>query len=162
MDRAEEKSLEVYPIESYEMHDDMYRERNAYVKGYCQAKEDYINNLWHDPDEIPDIEREIIWESEHFHGKFLGGEWKPKIDVFGRKERWCYLADILPFNELGVDINRPFSKVDYYLGYEQAEKDLELTLKDIKRIIEIHEDVCDMDSCNDIYEEVLERFLENK
>ena len=34
MTRAEECGLEAYPIESHEMHDDMYRQRNAYVKGY--------------------------------------------------------------------------------------------------------------------------------
>ena len=34
MTKAEEKGLEVYPIESHEMYDDMYKERNAYVKGY--------------------------------------------------------------------------------------------------------------------------------
>ena len=28
---------EVYPIESYEMYDDMYRQRGAYVKGYEQG-----------------------------------------------------------------------------------------------------------------------------
>lgn len=34
MTRAEKRALEVYPIESYEMYDDMYRQRGAYVKGY--------------------------------------------------------------------------------------------------------------------------------
>ena len=39
MTRAEKRALEVYPIESHEMYDDMYRQRGAYVKGYekgCQ------------------------------------------------------------------------------------------------------------------------------
>lgn len=31
---AEKRALEVYPIESHEMYDDMYRQRGAYVKGY--------------------------------------------------------------------------------------------------------------------------------
>lgn len=40
--RAEERALEVYPIESHEFHDDRYRERNAFVKGYEQAEKDMI------------------------------------------------------------------------------------------------------------------------
>ena len=34
MKRAEKRALEVYPIESHEMYDDMYKQRGAYVKGY--------------------------------------------------------------------------------------------------------------------------------
>lgn len=34
MTKAEERGLEAYPIESHEMYDDMYKQRNAYVKGY--------------------------------------------------------------------------------------------------------------------------------
>ena len=56
----------------------------------------FINSLWHDPDEVPEIDREILWENEHFHGKHLGGEWKAKRDIFGRKQRWCYFGDIRP------------------------------------------------------------------
>lgn len=40
MSKAEERALEVYPIESHEMYDDLYRQRNAYVKGYNQAEKD--------------------------------------------------------------------------------------------------------------------------
>lgn len=40
MSKAEERVLEVYPIESHEMYDDLYRQRNAYVKGYHQAEKD--------------------------------------------------------------------------------------------------------------------------
>lgn len=38
MSKAEERALEAYPIESHEMYDDLYRQRNAYVKGYLQAE----------------------------------------------------------------------------------------------------------------------------
>ena len=79
----------------------------------------FINTLWHDPDEVPEIEREIIWENEHFHGKHLGGEWKPRIDCFGRKERWCYMADITPSDD---KVKRPYSRVDYNRGYEDSTK----------------------------------------
>ena len=43
-------------------------------------------------------------------------------------------------------------------GYKQAEKDLALTWEDISDIIEIHEDVLEMESCENIYIEVLNRF----
>ena len=47
-------------------------------------------------------------------------------------------------------------------GYEQAEKDLELTWEDVRDILNIYEEVIDMDSCEDIYGEVLKRFRDYK
>lgn len=46
----------------------------------------------------------------------------------------------------------------YNDGYKQAEEDLELTWEDISDIIEIHEDVLEMESCENVYMEVLKRF----
>ena len=43
-------------------------------------------------------------------------------------------------------------------GYDQAEKDLELTCDDICEILEIREDVLEMDSYENLYEEILKRF----
>lgn len=43
-------------------------------------------------------------------------------------------------------------------GYETAEKDLELTYDDICEIMEIREDVLEMDSYENLYEEILKRF----
>ena len=40
MSKAEDRALEAYPIESHEMYDDLYRQRNAYIKGYHQAEKD--------------------------------------------------------------------------------------------------------------------------
>ena len=40
MSKAEDKALEAYPIDSYEGHDDMYRQRGAFAKGYEQAMAD--------------------------------------------------------------------------------------------------------------------------
>lgn len=47
-------------------------------------------------------------------------------------------------------------------GYQQAEKDLELTYDDICEIMEIREDVLEMNSYENLYEEVLKRFRESK
>jgi hypothetical protein len=47
-------------------------------------------------------------------------------------------------------------------GYHQAEKDLELTYDDICEIMEIREDVLEMDSYENLYEEILKRFKERK
>jgi hypothetical protein len=47
-------------------------------------------------------------------------------------------------------------------GYHKAEKDLELIWEDISDIIEIHEDVLEMESCENVYMEVLRRFKERK
>lgn len=62
--------------------------------------------------------------------------------------------------ELG-DINC-LPRIGYLAGYHQAEKDLELTWEDISDIIEIHEDVLEMESCENVYMEVLKRFEERK
>ena len=50
----------------------------------------------------------------------------------------------------------------YIEGYKQAEKDLELTYDDICEIMEIREDVLEMDSYENLYQEVLKRFKEMK
>jgi hypothetical protein len=47
-------------------------------------------------------------------------------------------------------------------GYHQAVKDLELTWEDISDIIEIHEDVLEMESCENVYMEVLKRFRKER
>ena len=43
-------------------------------------------------------------------------------------------------------------------GYRQAEKDNELTWKDVRDILNLYEEVIEMDFCKDIYREVLKRF----
>ena len=45
MKRAEECGLEAYPIESHEMYDDMYRQRNAYVKGYEKGYQEALAHI---------------------------------------------------------------------------------------------------------------------
>ena len=50
----------------------------------------------------------------------------------------------------------------YLKGYHQAKKDLELTYDDICEIMEIREDVLEMDSYENLYEEILKRFKENR
>ena len=50
----------------------------------------------------------------------------------------------------------------YEKGYQQAEKDLELTYDDICEIMEIREDVLEMDSYENLYEEILKRLKERK
>ena len=51
MSKAEEMALEAYPIESHEMYDNLYKQRNAYVKGYHQAEKD-LELSWEDIREI--------------------------------------------------------------------------------------------------------------
>ena len=51
---------------------------------------------------------------------------------------------------------------NYIKGYEQAEKDLKLTVDDICEIMEIREDVLEMDSYENLYEEILKRFKDYK
>lgn len=127
------------PCEEPSVFDDNKPYRIGFIEGYRQAEKDVIDNLWHDPDEVPEIERKIIFESETFLGKYLGGEWNPKKDVFGKKERWCYLTDILPSKSWNGE--RPYSRVDYFKGYEQAEKDNELTWEDLKLLQDISREV---------------------
>jgi hypothetical protein len=50
----------------------------------------------------------------------------------------------------------------YYEGYQQAEKDNELTWNDVRDILNLYEDVIEMDFCKDIYGEVLKRFKDLK
>ena len=53
-------------------------------------------------------------------------------------------------------------RIVYQQGYEQAEKDMELTVDDICEIMEIREDVLEMDSYENLYEEILKRYKERK
>lgn len=181
MSKAEALAKELYPdwkmtgvptVDGLE-NSEIRIQRVAYTKGYHQAEKDLLDNIWHSPDEEPEIDRKIIWESENFLGKHLDKEWKPMIDCFGRKERWCYLADILPSENWTGE--RPYSKVDYSRGYEkgyeQAEKDLELTWEDIADILDVTDVIANDDSMEvrlknmseeEYYQEVLERFKEMK
>lgn len=45
MTRAEKCGLEAYPIESHEMYDDMYKLRNAYVKGYEKGYQEALAHI---------------------------------------------------------------------------------------------------------------------
>lgn len=165
MNKAEERALKLIIPKQVDDIEELCR--FFYIKGYQQAEKDFLDNIWHSPNEEPEIERKIIWESENFLGKHLDREWKPKIDCFGREERWCYLADILPSKNWTGE--RPYSKVDYSRGYdngyEQAEKDLALTEKDIANIKDIIADVTiehlktsKWSTTNTFNQEVLNRF----
>ena len=171
MSKAEELAEKAYPVGDTKLSDAAPSMcRNAFIEGYHQAEKDLLDNIWHNPDEEPEIDRKIIWESENFLGKHLDREWKPMIDCFGRKEKWCYLADILPSKNWTGE--RPYSKVDYNKGYdngyEQAEKDLELTWEDIEFIVNIDQDTNNEESIIGVrkneehYQEVLKRFKERK
>ena len=63
MSKAEERALEAYPIESHEMYDDLYRQRNAYFKGYHQAEKD-LELGWKDMRELYIIFAEVDTEIE--------------------------------------------------------------------------------------------------
>ena len=65
------------------------------------------------------------------------------------------------FGEEALDDNG-LKRTIFIEGYHQAEKDLELTYDDICEIMEIREDVLEMDSYENLYEEVLNRFNELK
>ena len=65
-----------------------------------------------------------------------------------------------------------FKREVFIEGYEQAEKDLELTWQDIKRIVNIADDMIDLDVRDELperckteqgyYEEILKRYKEKK
>lgn len=66
--KAEERALEAYPIESHEMYDDLYRQRNAYVKGYHQAEKDLeltwgdMKLIWNITDEMDNMPEEEFYQ----------------------------------------------------------------------------------------------------
>jgi hypothetical protein len=64
MSKAEERALEVYPIESHEMYDDLYRQRNAYVKGYQQAEKD-LELTWEDIQKIDVLIYAVLDEEKY-------------------------------------------------------------------------------------------------
>jgi len=69
------------------------------------------------------------------------------------------------FKRHGIDPDSIEGQLIYYAyghGYHQAEKDMELTCDDICEILEIREDVLEMDSYKNLYEEILKRFKEMK
>ena len=65
-------------------------------------------------------------------------------------------------NDLDNKFNSSSAYCGFIKGYNQAEKDLELTCDDICEIIEIREDVLEMDSYKNLYKEILKRFKEMK
>ena len=80
------------------------------------------------------------------------------LKAYPVKEEWVG-------NQYGAlgDVNKDV-RAKYQEGYEQAEKDLALTWEDIDKIIQLWLSVWDeMDGTKqELYEEVLRRFLETK
>ena len=74
-------SLAVAFLEKQQIQPNIFADQiiKGYKEGYHQAEEDLLDNIWHSPDEEPEIDRKIIWESENFLGKHLDKEWKPKM-----------------------------------------------------------------------------------
>lgn len=70
--------------------------KEAIVKYLAMGAEWQREHVWHDPDEVPEVDAKIMWEDENCLGKHLAEKWVPKRDVFGRKQRWCYVGDIAP------------------------------------------------------------------
>lgn len=66
MSKAEKRALEAYPIESHEMYDDLYRQRNAYVKGYQQAEKD-LELTWEDARKIFALCADILYNERNIH-----------------------------------------------------------------------------------------------
>ena len=77
-----------------------------------------------------------------------------KVEDLSKKYRdfreQCGIKDPVMLNEI---------EEAYYEGYEQAEKDLELTWNDIKTIDKLLNQCVD---CNNPYQEVLKRFKDYK
>lgn len=93
MKQADKRALEAYPIDSYEGHDDMYRQRGAFAKGYEQALQD----LWHNvKDETPiDGERLLLINRNGEYGTTM--LMMPILyKEFRNWEKWAYIKDLIP------------------------------------------------------------------
>ena len=74
MSKAEDRALEEYPIESHEMYDDLYKQRNAYIKGYHQAEKD-LKLTWEDISKILSISEQLKiswWFKDNEQTKQIG------------------------------------------------------------------------------------------
>ena len=78
------------------------------------------------------------------------------------EERALEAYPVLFSERKGYDNTFKDRRESYIKGYHQAEKDLALTYDDICEIMEIREDVLEMDSYENLYEEILNRFLKEK
>lgn len=92
MSRAEEQALKAYPAERGHMHDRPYQ-REGFVKGYKQAKQD----LWHNvKDETPiDGERLLLINRNGEYGTTM--LMMPILyKEFRKWEKWAYIKDLIP------------------------------------------------------------------
>jgi len=74
MKQADKRALEAYPIDSYEGHDDMYRQRGAFAKGYEQAEKDLMKNfiMWVVNNGYTAKEAEAVYNDfKHFMGELI-------------------------------------------------------------------------------------------
>lgn len=78
--------------------------KEAIGLGAKWMQEEFLNDLWHDVDEIPKRAKVFIFEcgdySMHYHVgmMFNPNDYKKNAETW-HMNRWCYLEDILPKQE---------------------------------------------------------------
>lgn len=78
----------------------------GFQRGYNRAINEFLKDLWHDVDEMPERAKAFIFECgdysmNYYVGKmFNPNDYKKNAEIW-LMNRWCYLEDILPKQEGG-------------------------------------------------------------
>ena len=107
-DKKIENEAASYTQDGYSAYNSETQEiiNEAFKSGAHWAINEFLNDLWHDVDEMPKRAKAFIFEcgdySMNYHvGMMLNpNDYKKNAEIW-HMNRWCYLEDILPKQEGG-------------------------------------------------------------
>ena len=74
--------------------------KDAFMDGAKWAINEFIKNLWHPANEIPEIGRVIIMENYYSDGRIeFPSNWRKSTSykpIEGNTQKWLYVDDLLP------------------------------------------------------------------
>ena len=177
MSKAEDRAIEKYPIEMYEevgwrCVDKNAAKREYFIEGYNQAEKDLYKSIYkagvldgfEDAVEgqyekgYEQAEKDLLANKHEKSWRLDEKLWKGIKDVEEASYQYTYDAS----NDWAYDVPTWDDVQDAFKAGSEWKEGLELTWEDISDIIEIHDDVLEMESCENIYMEVLKQFKERK
>ena len=94
-DAAKQHSEESYISEYFQA---CYKD--AFIEGAKWMQEEFLKDLWHPANEIPEIGRVIIMENYYTDGRIeFPSNWRKSTShnpIEGNTQKWLYVDDLLP------------------------------------------------------------------
>lgn len=74
--------------------------KDAFIEGAKWMQEEFLKDLWHPANEVPEIGRVIIMENYYSDGRIeFPSNWRKSTShnpIEGNTQKWLYVDDLLP------------------------------------------------------------------